>query len=62
MLAEAIEIVNALGQKVYNDQLIVNSGQLDHHIKLGDHIANGVYFLKLATEQQTQTIRFTVER
>lgn len=58
----AIEIVNALGQEVYREQVAVADHQLLHNIYLGEQVANGVYFLKLKTEQETKTIRFQLNR
>src|SRR5690606_8861627 len=54
-----IDIINPLGQTVYNEQRTMNNAQFEQVVHLD--AAAGIYLLKLTTEQGTETIRFRIE-
>ncbi|HYD22782.1 MAG TPA: T9SS type A sorting domain-containing protein, partial [Flavipsychrobacter sp.] len=54
-----IEIVNALGQAIYNDN-IISLGIINKEINLPD-IAAGIYLLRLQSENDVSSIRFSVK-
>lgn len=56
-----IEIINALGQVVYKDAVQPGNGLLNKEIEL-NHVANGIYLLKLDADNQVTTHKFRVER
>lgn len=54
-----IEVVNAIGQVVYSEQLTVNNEQLDCSVNL--HVASGVYLLRVSSGDGVETLRFSKE-
>ncbi len=57
-----IEIVNMLGQVVYNSKAAVVNGQLNERISTDGTIANGTYILSLHSSNGVNTFRFVVEK
>ncbi|MCD6013183.1 MAG: hypothetical protein K0Q79_3045 [Flavipsychrobacter sp.] len=55
-----IEIVNAIGQVVYSDKVVVNNDQLNEHIEL-KNAAPGMYILSVRTETGATQLRFVKE-
>lgn len=55
-----IEVLNAIGQKVYTETQTINNGQLDHNLHISGAAA-GIYLLKLSGRNETKTIRFRVQ-
>lgn len=55
-----IEIINALGQVVYKDEIQTGNGLLNKEIAL-NHVANGIYLLKLNSDNHSTTLRFRIE-
>jgi hypothetical protein len=56
-----VEIVNTLGQSLYNSILTVNNGKLNDQINLPD-LPNAVYWLRLKTARQSSIIPFTIQK
>jgi hypothetical protein len=54
-----IEVTNAIGQVVYNEQAESPGGKLNKQIVL--KAPSGLYFLKIRTEQGTNVVRLVVE-
>ncbi|WP_276134997.1 T9SS type A sorting domain-containing protein [Polluticoccus soli] len=55
-----VDVVDAVGRKVYQSIYQANTPTIE--IALPASVANGVYMLKLRADEETHTIRFTVNR
>ncbi len=54
-----VEIINAVGQVVYKSKVKTNNRLLNKQIEL--HVANGIYLLKLNSDNQSTVLRFRIE-
>jgi len=57
-----LEIVNALGQVVYRDNVIPVANSFKKELNLDKEFVNGVYVLRLQGEGENGTLRFTLNR
>ncbi len=57
-----VEVVNMLGQVVYNQKVTVHNGELNEHIQLGNSLANGMYILNLKSATENTVFHFVVEQ
>jgi sugar lactone lactonase YvrE len=57
-----ITVLNAVGQLILMDNATTNNGLLTHSLSLGKNIAAGVYFVRIKTDKESQTIRFTLDK
>lgn len=57
-----LEIVNAVGQKVYEQKVFPNNSSVNESLNLNSTIPNGVYMLYLKNGPDIQNIRFTIKR
>ena len=57
-----IEVIDMLGKTLFTEVVAPENGGINKKFNMGDNVANGVYFLKVKTEDQSQVIRFTLER
>ncbi len=55
-----IEVLNALGQVVYTDNVMPVANTFKKELHLNKDLANGVYVLRLQGEGETGTLRFTL--
>jgi len=55
-----IDVTNAIGQVVYNGSTAVTNGHVKQQLNLGN-VPAGVYMLRLNSEGQTRTLRFTIQ-
>ena len=56
-----VEIVNTLGQVIYTSEAPVTNNAIDNSVNM-QHIPNGVYMLRLSSEGEAKTFRFSVSR
>lgn len=57
----SLDIVNALGQLVHTETATLNSNELDQTVQL-QNIPTGIYLLRVSSDNQSKTFRFTVTR
>ncbi|MEZ5018153.1 MAG: T9SS type A sorting domain-containing protein [Flavipsychrobacter sp.] len=55
-----IQIINMLGQIVYNTETRINNGTLNHQIKI-DQATSGLYLLQLSIDNQLTQIKFRID-
>ncbi|HXS35951.1 MAG TPA: T9SS type A sorting domain-containing protein [Flavipsychrobacter sp.] len=58
----SIEIVNIVGQTIYNDIALSQNGIINKRIDLSSNIPNGLYVLRLKTGENHIIMRFTLQR
>jgi trimeric autotransporter adhesin len=56
------EVVNMLGQVVYNHGMAARSGNVDGHITLGNNLANGMYVLTIHVGADTRVFHIMLEK
>ena len=56
----ALEVVNMLGQVVYNDNATINGGQINKQVQLGINLANGMYILNVRTTSGNSAFHFVI--
>jgi GEVED domain-containing protein/type IX secretion system substrate protein len=57
-----LEITNMLGQVVYSNKVIAQSGNLNEQIKLSNTLANGMYILNVRSGVDTKAFHFVIEQ
>lgn len=55
-----LEVTNMLGQSVYKAKATVRRGRVDIPVQLDNTLANGMYILKVRTENGDKTINFVI--
>ncbi len=55
------EITNMLGQLIYNNKTVANSGIINNEIHLTGLFANGMYILTLRSGNERKTFQFVIE-
>jgi hypothetical protein len=55
-----LEVTNMLGQSVYKAKATVRRGRIDIPVQLDNTLANGMYILKVRTENGDKTINFVI--
>jgi hypothetical protein len=58
----SVEITDMLGQVVYREKVMANSGKLSERIEVGKNIANGMYLLNLKTGSGNRVFHIVVEQ
>ncbi len=53
-------ILNSVGQVVYNANIIVDNGNIEHYIDLGGKVAPGIYMLHLFLDGQQKQVKFNI--
>ncbi|MBW7912684.1 MAG: T9SS type A sorting domain-containing protein [Taibaiella sp.] len=56
-----LDIINTIGQVVHHEIVTTNRGELNKEIQPAD-LPNGIYMLRLKTNEEINTIRFRVEK
>jgi hypothetical protein len=54
------EVTDMLGQVVYRDRVVVNHGNMEHHISLDNSLANGMYILTLHSSTDRKVFHFMI--
>jgi len=54
-----IEVVNTLGQVIYNDMAPVQNGVIEKQITLTD-AATGIYYLRLQSSEEKRNFKITI--
>ncbi|MCB0700868.1 MAG: SBBP repeat-containing protein [Chitinophagales bacterium] len=57
-----VDIINAVGQLVYSQELDVHNGQVNKTIDLNSNLASGVYMLRINSPTANKIIQFTIQR
>jgi hypothetical protein len=57
-----IEIVNPIGQVVYKQTEAMKNGFLNKHINLDGNLVNGLYLVRLSTENENKVLKYTLQR
>lgn len=57
-----IEILNAVGQLVYNHAVNVSGGVLETQINTGNALPNGLYTLRIRGAEETKLLRFILDK
>lgn len=57
-----IEIINAVGQKVYSQKVETKNGMLSESISLDNQLPGGIYIMKLSNDDNNKIIRFSVTK
>jgi len=57
-----IEVVDMLGKTVYTDVASLDNGAINKAISLGENVANGVYMIRINTDNASKILRFTLNR
>ena len=57
----SIEVINALGQVIYNDNAQLHNGQLNKQVSLSQ-VPAGMYMLRIKAEGQTKVTRFSIDK
>src|SRR5690606_16819361 len=57
-----LQVVNAIGQVVYNYTPVVKNGQLNEQVQLGSEVANGVYLLRIVGNDANEQLKFVLQR
>lgn len=57
-----IDVVNLLGQSMLTDMVTMKKGILNTTISLGNTAANGIYLVKVKTQNTSKTLRITVDK
>jgi subtilisin-like proprotein convertase family protein/uncharacterized protein YjdB len=57
-----LEVLNMIGQSVYNGNTAVRNGVLNEKIRLSNTLANGMYMLNIHTAGGNQVIHFVLEQ
>ncbi len=57
-----IDILNAVGQLVYRDEVSTTNGTINKTIDMGSDLPSGVYMLRLNTTDNSRILRFTISR
>jgi trimeric autotransporter adhesin len=57
-----IEIVNVLGQVVYNNKAVAKSGRINEQVTLGGNLANGMYLLNLRTANDSKEFHMVLKK
>jgi uncharacterized protein YjdB len=57
-----VDVVNMLGQVIYEGKIKLENGSLNYNMELSNNIAAGSYLLRLRTEESSAVMRFTVEK
>lgn len=55
-----LEIMNSTGQLIYRDKIVIGRNQINKSVQLDGSLANGMYFLRVKLNDETQTIRFSI--
>ena len=58
----SLEVIDIMGNVVYNDIVTITNGGIDKTISLRDDIANGVYLIKVVSENSSKVIRVSINR
>jgi glycine rich protein/type IX secretion system substrate protein/Big-like domain-containing protein len=58
----SLEVTNMLGQVVYSSKVMVQGGNLNEQIQLGNNLANGMYLLNVRSAGGTAVFHFVVEQ
>ncbi len=57
-----LEVYDVLGQLVYSAAVNATEGNINHVIRLGDSMANGIYLIKVTNDEVNELLRFTLQR
>jgi hypothetical protein len=57
-----LEVVNMLGQVIYNQKVAVNNGEINERIQLSNALANGMYILNLHSGTENKVFHFVIEQ
>jgi hypothetical protein len=57
-----IEVFDLLGQKVFSDAAPIIDGGINKDIGLDNHIANGIYLIRVSTDNGSEMLRVSVNR
>lgn len=57
-----VQVINAVGQVVYSGEAAVAGHKINKEVKLGAHLANGMYLLQLHLNGETIQKRFVLDR
>ena len=57
-----IEVIDLLGQVVYNKNITINNGKIDEEVYLGSNLSAGMYMLRINSANSHQAIRFTLSQ
>ena len=57
-----IELVNSVGQVVYNTEVVPDRGVWSVDVWLGDNVANGLYMLRLNTGSMRAVRQVMIQR
>lgn len=58
----SLDIINAVGQAVYHNEIKAANGTIDEVINLDAAIPSGVYMLRLSADNSIRTLRFNVNK
>lgn len=58
----SIDIINTLGQNVYNSQVAVNNHKLQTAVELDSKLSNGMYTIKVTADGKTSSMRFMLNK
>jgi len=57
-----VEVVNMIGQVIYNQSAKAHSGVINETIQLNSSLANGMYLLNLRSENGNEVFHFVIEQ
>jgi hypothetical protein len=57
-----LEIVNMLGQVVYNTKLMTNNGAINEKVQTANKLANGMYILNLRSVSENKVFHLVIEQ
>jgi hypothetical protein len=57
-----IELVNPIGQIVYKQREATKSRFLNKHINLDGNLVNGLYLVRLTTDNESRVLKYTLQR
>lgn len=58
----SLDIINAVGQSVYHNDIKASNGSIDEVINLDATIPSGIYMLRLSADNSIRTLRFNVNK
>ncbi|WP_276132227.1 PKD domain-containing protein [Polluticoccus soli] len=60
-ISASVEVLNAVGQVVFNNATELKGGKLEIDVDLGGHNAAGIYMLRVTIDGRTDNLRFVVK-
>ena len=57
-----LEVVNMLGQVIYNQKAAVHNGEINEHVQLNSSLANGMYLLNVHSGSGNEVFHFVIEQ